>query len=269
MCGVGIGKTVKEKVCVHTSRDIRAIASQLVSVWLEVFRKEKASNGGLKLSRQATGVDSLKRKTVRDPSSGKPPLHMYHGAFEHKGSLQDSASTGSHLPSNPNVKKVNGKAIKLETAAKLETNSSRFGGSTGRPHNEDFAMTEEERAAIAAAEAARAAALAAAKVCSLVTRLYLMGYTTASFLCHLPFPPLSLSHTVCVSFLIVVFCRHMHLQKPRAVHCFSFLRFPRFINLLDGSSTLKWMSMILGGSGLVVFWVEKIVYQKLTQGTAK
>lgn len=200
MCGVGIGKTVKEKVCVHTSRDIRAIASQLVSVWLEVFRKEKASNGGLKLSRQATGVDSLKRKTVRDPSSGKPPLHMYHGAFEHKGSLQDSASTGSHLPSNPNVKKVNGKAIKLETAnsAKLETNSSRFGGSTGRPHNEDFAMTEEERAAIAAAEAARAAALAAAKVCSLVTRLYLMGYTTASFLCHLPSPSLSLTYSVCV-----------------------------------------------------------------------
>ncbi|KAM5565045.1 lysine-specific histone demethylase 1 [Rosa sericea] len=154
----GIGKTVREKVCVHTSRDIRAIASQLVSVWLEVFRREKASNGGLKLSRQASGVDSLKRKTVRDPSSGKPPLHMYHGAFEHKGSLQDSASTGSQLPLNPNVKKVNGKVIKLETA-----NSSRFGGSTGRPHDDDFAMTEEERAAIAAAEAARAAALAAAK----------------------------------------------------------------------------------------------------------
>ncbi|XP_004293193.1 PREDICTED: uncharacterized protein LOC101302430 [Fragaria vesca subsp. vesca] len=154
----GIGKTVREKVCVHTSRDIRAIASQLVSVWLEVFRREKASNGGLKLSRQASGVDSLKRKTVRDSSSGKPPLHLYHGAFEHKGSLQDSASTGSQLPSNSNAKKMNGKTIRLETA-----NSSRFGGSTGKPHDDEFAMTEEERAAIAAAEAARAAALAAAK----------------------------------------------------------------------------------------------------------
>ncbi|XP_050366850.1 lysine-specific histone demethylase 1 homolog 3 [Argentina anserina] len=152
----GIGKTIREKVCVHTSRDIRAIASQLVSVWLEVFRREKASNGGLKLSKQASGVDSLKRKTVRDSSSGKPPLHMYHGAFEHKG--QESASMGSHLPSNHNVKKVNGKTIKLERA-----NSSRYGGSTGRPHDDDFAMTEEERAAIAAAEAARAAAIAAAK----------------------------------------------------------------------------------------------------------
>ena len=32
---------MKEKVCVHTSRDIRAIASQLVSVWVEVFREKK------------------------------------------------------------------------------------------------------------------------------------------------------------------------------------------------------------------------------------
>ncbi|CAH8388495.1 unnamed protein product [Eruca vesicaria subsp. sativa] len=39
----GIGKTVKEKVCAHTSRDIRAIASQLVNVWLELYRKEKAN----------------------------------------------------------------------------------------------------------------------------------------------------------------------------------------------------------------------------------
>ncbi|KAJ3682068.1 hypothetical protein LUZ60_014641 [Juncus effusus] len=39
----GIGRTVKEKVCMHTSRDIRAIASQLVKVWIEVFRREKAS----------------------------------------------------------------------------------------------------------------------------------------------------------------------------------------------------------------------------------
>lgn len=140
-------------------------------MWLEVFRKEKASNGGLKLSRQAAAVDSFKRKPIRDPSSGKPPLHTFHGALEHKGSLQDSASTASHLPLNANVKKVNGKAIKIEAvnSSKLEINSSRSRGSTGRPDTKlemnDFAMTEAERAAIAAAEAARAAALAAAEVC--------------------------------------------------------------------------------------------------------
>lgn len=33
---------MKEKVCVHTSRDIRAVAGQLVKLWIEVFRREKA-----------------------------------------------------------------------------------------------------------------------------------------------------------------------------------------------------------------------------------
>ncbi|KAL1104177.1 hypothetical protein V6Z11_D04G049400 [Gossypium hirsutum] len=78
----GIGKTVKEKICVHTSRDIRAIASQLVSVWLEVFRKAKASS---------------KRKSLKDTASGKPPLHSQHGAFESKASLQDPFPAGKQM----------------------------------------------------------------------------------------------------------------------------------------------------------------------------
>lgn len=135
----GIGKTVREKVCVHTSRDIRAIASQLVSVWLEVFRKEKASSR-LKLLKQSTAVDSIKRKSLKDPSSGKPPLHSHHGGLESK------VSPGSHLTSNANIKKENGKTIKL--GSELE--------------DKCFAMSEEEQAAFAAAEAARAAAEAAA-----------------------------------------------------------------------------------------------------------
>ncbi|XP_062099479.1 lysine-specific histone demethylase 1 homolog 3 [Humulus lupulus] len=137
----GIGKTVKEKVCVHTSRDIRAIASQLVSVWLDVFRKEKASNGGLKFSRQATTVDFSKRKPIKDPASGKPPLHANHGASENRGNIQVSATT-----------------------LKPETNSLKSQGSTSSLHvevDDSTAMTEEEKAAIAAVEAARTAALAA------------------------------------------------------------------------------------------------------------
>ena len=166
---VGIGKTVKEKVCVHTSRDIRAIASQLVNVWLEVFRKEKASNGGLKLARQATAIDSAKRKSLKDPVMGKPPLHTHHGALENKGNLQVPAS-GSFLPSNANLKKVNGKAAQHETTndSKMEI-TSRSQGSIGTLDTElegnNVAMSEEEQAAFAAAEAARAAALAAAEVC--------------------------------------------------------------------------------------------------------
>ncbi|KAL5780617.1 hypothetical protein ACOSQ2_011354 [Xanthoceras sorbifolium] len=142
----GIGKTVKEKVCVHTSRDIRAIASQLVSVWLEVFRKEKASSGGLKSSRQSTGVDYSKRKPFKDPASGKPPLHSY-------GGLENKGSAGSHLPSIVNIKKENGKPVKLDT--KVEDHK--------------FAMSEEEKAAFAAAEAARVAAEAAARAAAEAT----------------------------------------------------------------------------------------------------
>ncbi|KAF4348868.1 hypothetical protein G4B88_027481 [Cannabis sativa] len=130
----GIGKTVKEKVCVHTSRDIRAIASQLVSVWLEVFRKEKASNGGVKFSRQAT-MDFSKRKISKTLASGKPPLHANLGASEKRGNIQV-----------------------------LETNSLKCQGSISSLHAElddATAMTEEEKAAIAAVEAARAAAIAA------------------------------------------------------------------------------------------------------------
>ncbi|XP_010449809.1 PREDICTED: lysine-specific histone demethylase 1 homolog 3 isoform X2 [Camelina sativa] len=70
----GIGKTVKEKVCAHTSRDIRAIASQLVNVWLELYRKEKA-NSGKKSSRQAntTNTSRIRRKlnSVDTDSKGK------------------------------------------------------------------------------------------------------------------------------------------------------------------------------------------------------
>ncbi|EEF52674.1 lysine-specific histone demethylase, putative [Ricinus communis] len=141
----GIGKTVKEKVCVHTSRDIRAIASQLVSVWLEVFRREKASNGGLKLLRQATA------KSISNQASGKPPLRSQYGGLE----------------SNANMKKVNGKLVKLETSkdSKLESSShASVGRQDAEVENENkYAMSEEELAALAAAEAAHAAARAAAE----------------------------------------------------------------------------------------------------------
>ncbi|KDP38595.1 hypothetical protein JCGZ_04520 [Jatropha curcas] len=158
----GIGKTVKEKVCVHTSRDIRAIASQLVSVWLEVFRRKKASNGGLKLLRQATAVDSSKRKSVNNPAAGKPPLRTYHGGLETKGSLEVAPSSGIPSPSNASIKKVNGKLVKLETSkdSKLEPFTS-LGRQQIIEEESKYTMSEEELAALAAAEEAHAAARAA------------------------------------------------------------------------------------------------------------
>jgi hypothetical protein len=124
---------VKEKVCVHTSRDIRAIASQLVRVWIEIFRKEKASNGGLKLLK------------VRDPQS--------------KGTVQIVKST----------KKLEGRAMRSE--AMLDTKSEASSLRSQRTaHAVDSEaepipiISEEEAAAFAAAEAARSAAIAAAQV---------------------------------------------------------------------------------------------------------
>jgi hypothetical protein len=60
----GIGRTVKEKVCMHTSQDIRGIGRQLVSVWIEVFREEKANNGGLKLLHRIPLIESSKSKSA-------------------------------------------------------------------------------------------------------------------------------------------------------------------------------------------------------------
>ena len=150
---------MKEKVCVHTSRDIRAIASQLVSVWLEVFRREKASNGGVKFSRHATLLDSSKRKSFSNSTTGKPPLRTHHGALEARGNSQVSAPTRGPLPSYPNMKKASSKPETLKDSSRLDTELEE--GNT--------AISEEEQAALAAAEAARAAARAAAQVCFFCT----------------------------------------------------------------------------------------------------
>ncbi|CAA2953124.1 lysine-specific histone demethylase 1 homolog 3 [Olea europaea subsp. europaea] len=164
----GIGKTVKEKVCVHTSRDIRAIASQLVSLWVEIFRKEKASNGRLRLLRQPNTLDSSKSKSF--VVSGKPPLFTPNAATDGKGSPKVSVSSGHQYPNSASTKKVCNRPVKAEKRldSKSEVKLSASNGSVGRQNamveeNRDIPMTEEERAAFAAAEAAREAAVAAAE----------------------------------------------------------------------------------------------------------
>lgn len=150
-------------MCVHTSRDIRAVASQLVNVWIEVFRKEKASNGGLKLLRSSSTLESSRSKY--NLASGKPPLRTHHVAPDNRG-------TGTHLPPNSYSKKGKIKPIKFETRtdAKPEVKPSTSHGSVGRSdfkveEDKDIPLSKEELAALAAEEEARAAAIAAAKVC--------------------------------------------------------------------------------------------------------
>ncbi|KAL3372199.1 hypothetical protein AABB24_008644 [Solanum stoloniferum] len=172
----GIGKTVKEKVCVHTSRDIRAVASQLVNVWIELFRKEKAANGGLKLLRQSTATDTSKSKHIAAP--GKPPIRNHPSAVDGKRSSKVSSSAGNHLAVSVNNKKLNVRQATLGTIPVVEPSTSQ--ASVGRQNDtteerQNFPMSEEEKAAFAAAEAARLAALAAAE-----------AYASSGAKCNMP-----------------------------------------------------------------------------------
>lgn len=197
----GIGKTVKEKVCVHTSRDIRAIASQLVNVWVEIFRKEKASNGGLKLLRQSSAVETSKSKSYL--ASGKPPLRTHHAAIENKANT---------------MKKVNAKHVKLETrtSSKSEVKPSKSQGSVGKQDSKgeedtDFAMSEEEQVAFAAAEAARAAARAAAE-----------AYASSGTMCN------------------------TSLQLPKIPSFHKFARREQYAQMDDTEFKRKWSGGVLG-----------------------
>ncbi|KAK6792987.1 hypothetical protein RDI58_012068 [Solanum bulbocastanum] len=172
----GIGKTVKEKVCVHTSRDIRAVASQLVNVWIELFRKEKAANGGLKLLRQSTATDTSKSKHIAAP--GKPPIRNHPSAVDSKRSSKGSYLAGNHLGVSVNNKKLNARPATLGTIPVVEPSTSQ--ASVGRQNDtteerQNFPMSEEEKAAFAAAEAARLAALAAAE-----------AYASSGAKCNMP-----------------------------------------------------------------------------------
>lgn len=78
---------MKEKVCAHTSRDIRAIASQLVNVWLELYRKEK-SNIGMKSLKQ-TNTSRIRRKMSSADSESKEKL-SYGNDVKTDGELEDN-----------------------------------------------------------------------------------------------------------------------------------------------------------------------------------
>nr|GEX75898.1 lysine-specific histone demethylase 1 homolog 3 [Tanacetum cinerariifolium] len=142
----GIGKTVKEKVCVHTSRDIRAIASQLVSVWVEIFRKEKASNGGLKLLRQSSAADASRSKS--NLASRKPPLRAHHTES------RTMKGGGTYLYSKAITKSENKPSSSQGSAGKQNCKEDDY---------KDLPLSKEEQDAIDAAEAAHAAARAAAE----------------------------------------------------------------------------------------------------------
>ncbi|XP_042389302.1 lysine-specific histone demethylase 1 homolog 3-like isoform X1 [Zingiber officinale] len=154
----GIGRTIKEKVCVHTSRDIRSVASQLVKMWVEVFRKEKAVNG-LKLLRQATGLELSKVRS----KDGKSHLRASTETSETRCNLQVRSSSGSHSPSKANNRKTEVAATKLESSMSLKSDVKSLHFQRMAAAKNSLVISEEEAATFAAIESARAAALKAAK----------------------------------------------------------------------------------------------------------
>lgn len=103
----GIGKTVKEKVCVHTSRDIRAVAGQLVKLWIEVFRREKAAHGLVKSTKKSTGgspnamIGNLKMRSKDTQkctlATGKQPDGLVTGDSKAWPSAQSASPSGETI----------------------------------------------------------------------------------------------------------------------------------------------------------------------------
>lgn len=90
MFGEGVGKTVKEKVWMHTSRDIRAVAGQLVKLWMEIFRREKAQ-GMIKSIRKSVG--------------SSPNVSTVHPIAKVKDAQKYAPGSGKMIPSPSGVSK--------------------------------------------------------------------------------------------------------------------------------------------------------------------
>lgn len=143
-------------------------------MWVELFRKEKASKGR-KLLRQST----LDSKSKSPAVSGKPPLRTHH---------VESKVAGYQFPSSISTKTLIDEPVQPGTRfnPKSEAQLSNSNGSSKNFTEEEdgeVLMSEEEKAAFAAAEAARAAAIAAAKVCFLFFLQHLLSYHKCYFCC--------------------------------------------------------------------------------------
>ncbi|CAA7391296.1 unnamed protein product [Spirodela intermedia] len=152
----GVGRTIKEKVCVHTSRDIRAIASQLVNVWIEVFREKKAGIGGMKfLTQSALNGEALDgRGCLNVRSATSSPSRFNHKKGDFSGTTKDE----------------------ILTDKKIEANSTSHSSTQGMDSKE-----EKKSKTLAAAEAARAA-----KAARMAAEAYTSSETDSTILTGLP-----------------------------------------------------------------------------------
>ncbi|KAG0572419.1 hypothetical protein KC19_VG093600 [Ceratodon purpureus] len=165
----GVGKTVKEKVWMHTSRDIRGVAGQLVKLWIEVFRREKAQ-GMIKSAKKSFG--SSPNPTL---GSQKVKVKDFHKCAVGAGKLvpavngeakcrsyiltastsADSSAAQSKVSHTEELRSDDPNSLATPSAERVRGDTQL--GEVERP------LSDLEIEAIAAAEQAHAAAAAAAK----------------------------------------------------------------------------------------------------------
>lgn len=147
----GIGRTVKEKVVVHTSRDIRAVASQLVTLWVETFRKEKAARG-------------IAKPLWQSPCRSKRNIMVSKVKAKDKVSRADISANVCRHQASEKESTSQGCSYMESIAAEVERKDS-IAICSYTAHQEQVfnPISDSEAAALAAAEAAQAAANAAAK----------------------------------------------------------------------------------------------------------
>nr|XP_024401008.1 lysine-specific histone demethylase 1 homolog 3-like isoform X3 [Physcomitrium patens] len=165
----GVGKTVKEKVWMHTSRDIRAVAGQLVKLWMEIFRREKAQ-GMIKSIRKSVG-SSPNVSTVHPIAKVKDAQKYAPGS----GKMIPSPSGVSkcrppNQPASPNGDSPSGGQSKVSNGEELRSDEPNVQGNPSteiwrdtESRNADRPFSDLEIKAMETAEQARAAAAAAAE----------------------------------------------------------------------------------------------------------
>lgn len=166
----GVGKTVKEKVWMHTSRDIRGIAGQLVKLWIEVFRREKA-HGMIKSVKKSSGSSpnpTLGSQKVKVNDSYKCTVGTVKSTPATQGDAKCRPSMQSASPSAESSaaqsKILNGEDLRNDDPNCLANPSAEGVRRDTQSGEAERPLSDLEVEAIAAAEQAHAAATAAAKV---------------------------------------------------------------------------------------------------------
>lgn len=130
-------------------------------MWIEVFRKEKASSSRLKLLRQTTVSEPLKLRS-KDQTLGAKPLCKGNEEMD-RSILLLPLSARSHSPSKAKARKIIKSGNTESVTDGRLSNTPKSFENLGFKMEGNTAISKEEVAALTAAETAHASAVAAAK----------------------------------------------------------------------------------------------------------